>query len=52
MIAFVLSVYMTMNIHDVANMKTLLRRAVARYRDFYGLYKETLSSQGLKSSGE
>lgn len=50
MIAFVLSVDMTMSIHDVANMKTLLRRAVARYRDFYGLYKETLGSEGLHSS--
>lgn len=43
MIAFVLSVDMTMNVHDVANMKTLLRRALARYQDFYRHYKLALN---------
>lgn len=45
MIAFVLSVDMTMNIHDVANMKTLLRRAVARHDDFYRLLRQVLDEE-------
>jgi len=42
MISFVLSVDMIMSIHDVSNMKTLLRRSISRYQDFYRTYRQAL----------
>lgn len=44
MSAFVQSVDQIVNVADLANFKTVIRRGVAQYRDLYGAFDETLKA--------
>lgn len=44
MSAFVQSVDQIVNVADLANFKTVLRRAVAQHRDLYAAFNETLKA--------
>ncbi len=47
MSAFIYSVDLVFNIGDLANLKPVLRRGVARQKDFYHQFKENLKQLGL-----
>jgi hypothetical protein len=47
MMAFIFSVDLCFNVHDLANLKPVLRRGVARQKDFFHIFIEEVRSAGL-----
>ena len=45
--AFIYSVDLTYSLSDLVNLKTVLRRAVTRHKEFYGNFLETLRVSGM-----
>jgi len=47
MLAFIYSVDLVFNVSDLTNLKPVLRRGVARHREFYTPLNETIKTVGL-----
>lgn len=47
MMAFIFSVDLCFNVNDLANLKPVLRRGVARQKDFFHVFIEQVRSAGL-----
>jgi hypothetical protein len=47
MMAFIFSVDLCFNVNDLANLKPVLRRGVARQKDFFHIFIEEVRSAGL-----
>lgn len=47
MIAFIYSVDLVFNVADLANLKPVLRRGVARHREFYQSFNDVLKTAGM-----
>lgn len=47
MMAFIFSVDLCFNVNDLANLKPVLRRGVARQRDFFHAYNQEVRAIGL-----
>ena len=47
MMAFIFSVDLCFNLHDLANLKPVLRRGVARQKDFFHLFIEEVRAAGI-----
>jgi hypothetical protein len=45
--AFVYSVDLTFSLSDLPNLKTVLRRAIMRQKEFYAVFSETLRAAGM-----